>query len=94
MTVTQTELELRAIELSTEAFEGFCDDISGMFGIDMKCVPQKPCEETINGLKKRFKKLSAINNVDTIGAMHGTFYLIFDQAGLFTLSGVIVMLPE
>lgn len=94
MTATQTEFELRAIELSTEAFNGFCDDISGMFGVDMKCVPQKASEETVNGLKKRFKKLSAVNNVDTIGAMHGTFYLIFDQGGLFTLSGVIVMLPE
>ncbi len=94
MTATQTELELRAIELSIEAFNGFCDDISGMFGVDMKCVPQQACQETINGLKKRFKKLSAVNNVDTNGAMHGTFYLIFDQGGLFTLSGVIVMLPE
>ncbi len=94
MTLTQTELESRAIELSAEAFNGFCDDISGMFDVDMKCVPQKACDETINGLKKRFKKLSAINNVDTIGAMHGTFFLVFDQGGLFTLSGVIVMLPE
>lgn len=94
MTLTQTELESRAIELSTEAFDAFCDDISGMFEVDMKCVPQKACEETISGLKKRFKKLTAINNVDTIGEMHGTFYLVFDQGGLFTLSGVIVMLPE
>ena len=94
MTATQTELESRAIELSAEAFDAFCDDISGMFEVDMKCVQQKASEETIDSLKKRFKKLSAVNNVDTTGAMHGTFYLIFDQGGLFTLSGVIVMLPE
>ena len=94
MTLTNTELESRAIELSAEAFEGFCEDISGMFEVDMKCVTQQACEETIAGLKKRFKKLSAINNVDAVGTMLGTYYLIFDQAGLFTLSGVIVMLPE
>ena len=94
MSAIKTEPESRAIELSTEAFDAFCEDISGMFGVDMKCVPQKACEETVNSLTKRFKKLSAINNVDTIGEMHGTFYLIFDQGGLFTLSGVIVMLPE
>ncbi|MBN1972266.1 MAG: CBS domain-containing protein [Sedimentisphaerales bacterium] len=94
MAVTQIDLESKAIELAAPAFDRFCEDISGMFGVDIKCVPQKPSIETIDSLKKRFKKLSAINNVDAEGAIHGTFYLIFDQGGLFTLSGIIVMLPE
>ena len=86
--------ETRAIELSTEAFEAFCEDISGMFNVDMKSIPQIASVETIDSLKKRFKKLTAVNIVKTEGLLQGSFYLIFDQGGLFTLSGVIVMLPE
>jgi CBS domain-containing protein len=94
MADTQIIPETRAIELSTEAFNAFCEDISGMFNVDMKCIPQNACIETIDNLKKRFKKLSAVNIVKTEGILQGSFYLIFDQGGLFTLSGVVVMLPE
>ncbi|HEW78380.1 MAG TPA: CBS domain-containing protein [Phycisphaerales bacterium] len=94
MATSQTEVKSQAIELSTEAFETFCDDISGMFGVDMECSRQKVCAETIEGLKKRFRKLVAVNSVKAEGALGGTFQLVFDQEGLFTLAGVIVMLPE
>ncbi len=94
MPTTQTDVESHAIELSAEAFEAFCEDISGMFNVDMACSQKEVCAETIEGLKKRYKKLTAVNNVKAAGALDGTFHLIFDQAGLFTLSGVIVMLPE
>ncbi len=94
MATSQTEIESRAIELSAEAFKAFCDDISGMFGVDMGCEQDEVCVETVKGLKERFKKLVAVNSVKAEGALEGTFQLVFDQGGLFTLSGVIVMLPE
>ena len=94
MTAGIAELESQATELAGEAFEAFCEDISGMFGVDMDCTAQEPAVETVKGLKKRFKKLVAVNSVRAKGALNGTFQLIFDQSGLFALSGVIVMLPK
>jgi len=95
MAATQTEIESRAVELSAEAFEAFCEDIAGMFVVDMECTQQEVTTETIKGLKKCFKKkLAAINFVKAEGALNGNFQLIFDQGGLFTLSGIIVMQPE
>jgi len=92
--VSQTQTESQVIELATESFKAFCDDIAGMFGVGMQCEQQEVRAETVAGLKKCFKKLVAVNVVDATGALEGTFQLIFDQEGLFTLGGVIVMLPE
>jgi len=94
MVASQTAIESQVIELSSEAFEAFCEDISGMFGVDMECTQQEVTSETIKGLKKRFKKLTALNAVKAEGALDGTFRLVFDQGGVFTLSGVVIMLPE
>ncbi len=94
MEVTPTENKSKTIELSKEAFDAFCEDISGMFGVDMKCVQLEVCSQSINDLKKRFKKLTAIDKVKANGRLEGVFHLIFDQGGLFTLSGIVVMLPE
>ena len=94
MATSQTEVESQAVELSAEAFEAFCDDISGMFGVDMACEQQEVATVTIKDLKKHFKKLTAVNSVKAEGVMDGAFQLVFDQGGLFTLSGVIVMMPE
>jgi CBS domain-containing protein len=94
MPVTYQEVQSQAIELSAKAFEVFCEDISGMFGVDISCERLDICTETTAGLKKRFKKLVAVNCVKTDGVLNGQLHLIFDQGGLFTLSGVIVMLPE
>lgn len=91
---SQTQTESQIIELATESFKAFCDDIAGMFGVGMQCEQQEVRAETVAGLKKCFKKLVAVNVVDSTGALEGTFQLIFDQEGLFTLGGVIVMLPE
>ena len=93
MATSQTEVESQAVELSAEAFEAFCDDISGMFGADMACEQQDVTTVTVKDLKKHFKKLTAVNSVKAEGVMDGTFQLVFDQGGLFTLSGVIVMMP-
>jgi len=95
MTATQTEIQSQVIGgLSAEAFEAFCEDISGMFGVDMECSQQEFRVETVKELKKQFKKQVAVNSVKAEGALDGTFQLVFDQGGLFTLSGVIVMMPE
>lgn len=94
MITSQTEIESRVIELSAEAFEAFCEDISGMFDVDMQCSQQEVASETVKGLKKRFKKLVAVNSVKTEGVLDGTFQLVFNQGGLFTISGVVVMMPE
>jgi len=94
MTATQTEIQAQVIGLSAEAFEAFCEDISGMFDVDMECSQQEFCTETVKGLKKRFKKLASVNSIKAEGALDGTFQIVFDKNGLFTLAGVIVMLPE
>ena len=94
MTTSQTQLESQTIELSAEAFNTFCGDISSTFEVGMNCSRQESCTETVEGFKKRFKKLAAVNSVKAEGTLDGTFLLVFDREGLFTLGGVIVMLPE
>ena len=93
MTTLQTEVESQIIELSAKAFKTFCDDISQMFDVDISCNQLESCAETVEGLKKKFKKLTAIINVESEGLLKGTFQFVFDQRGLFTLPGIIVMLP-
>ncbi len=81
-------------ELSDGAFEAFCDDVSSMFDVDVRCKREHVGIDTIAGLRKRFKKLAAVHLVQATGTLDGTFQLLFDQGGLFLLSGVVVMLPE
>lgn len=94
MAISPTDIKSQTIELSTEAFETFCEDISGMFGVDMECSQQESRTETIKGLNKRFKKLAAVNSIKSEGTLDGNFQIVFDKEGLFTLAGVIVMVPE
>ena len=92
---TKTEIESQIIELSETAFEAFCDDISSMFGIDMECQMLEVSDETTGGLAKRFKKkMGAFNFVKSKGILDGTFQLVFDQGGMFIVSGTIIMLSE
>ncbi|UCC98417.1 MAG: CBS domain-containing protein [Phycisphaerales bacterium] len=94
MAAPLTEVESQAIELAAEAFKTFCEDVGGMFDVAMDCEQKEVRAETIEGLKKKFKKLVAVNVVQSEGSLSGTFQLIFDQEGFFTLGGIIVMLPE
>jgi CBS domain-containing protein len=94
MATTHTEIQSQVIGLSAEAFRAFCEDISGMFDVGMECSQQKFCTENVKKLKKRFKKLAAVNSIKAEGALNGNFQIVFDKEGLFTLAGVIVMLPE
>jgi len=94
MATSPTDVKSQTIELSTEAFVTFCEDISGMFGVDMDCGQQESRTETIQGLNKRFKKLTAVIFIKAEGTLAGNFRVVFDKEGLFTLAGIIIMLPE
>lgn len=94
MTISQTEIQSHVIELSTEASGTFCEDISGMFGIDLGCQHQEVCFETAAKLSKKYKKLAVVISVKASGILDGNFHIVFDKEGLFTLAGTIVMQPE
>lgn len=80
--------------LSLHAFEAFCEDIAAMFGNTAECTQDSAGHGALSDLKRQFKKLAAVNQVQTQGVMDGTFQILLDQAGLFVLAGVFVMLPE
>ncbi len=97
MAPSQTEIESLITELAEKSFKTFCDDISGMFGTDMECAPQEVTSETVNGLQARFENLAVVYSVkaeSAKGGLDGTFQLVFDRKGLFTLAGVVAMHPE
>ncbi|OHB53937.1 MAG: hypothetical protein A2Y12_12150 [Planctomycetes bacterium GWF2_42_9] len=91
---SQIEIKNKTIELTANAFDAFCDDISGMFGISMKCVKTGISTETTKSLSQKYKKLASITLIKSEGSLNGTFHTVFDQAGLFTLAGIIIMLPK
>jgi len=93
MTTSQTEAVSRFAELTKQALISFCGGVSSTFGVDMDLVQHEVASETVSGLKARFNKLTAANIIDS-EAFGGTFQIIFDQEGLFTLGGIIAMLPE
>ncbi|MHC4545973.1 MAG: CBS domain-containing protein [Planctomycetota bacterium] len=68
MAPSQTEIESLIIELAEKSFKTFCDDISGMFGMDMECGPQEVTPETVNGLQTRFNDLAFL--LAGVVAMH------------------------
>jgi acetoin utilization protein AcuB len=94
MAPSQTEIESLIIELAEKSFKTFCDDISGMFGMDMECGPQEVTPETVNGLQTRFNDLVVVYSVKAEGVMNDTLQLVFDKKGLFLLAGVVAMHPE
>ena len=94
METFQKDVQLRAIELSIEAFETFCGAISDMLSVHIEFSRGQFCVETVERLKERFEKLAAVNSVKCEGALNGIFQLVFDKDGLFTLSGVLFMLSE
>ena len=94
MAVLTADIDSHTAEWCDGAFEAFCDDIAGMFDAEVSCTRQEVGTGTAKDLKKHFKKLAAVHHVEATGALKGKFHLFFDQGGLFTLSGVVVMLPE
>jgi len=94
MATATIEMTSRLPDLSDGAFEAFCEDLSGMFDVEMNCERRHVGTEAVKDLRKRFKKLAAVHMVAAEGVLDGTFHLFFDQGALFILSGVVVMLPE
>ena len=90
----QIDVKSQVEELSVESFETFCEDIAGMFGVDMQTTAQEVSVETSKGLARKYKKLAALFTIQTSGALNGHFHIVVDKEGLFTLAGTIVMLPE
>ena len=94
MAPSQIVDESLVIELAGKSFKTFCDDISGMFGIDIQCSPQQVTGETIKGLQTHLKDLVALFSFNTEGVLNGNFHLVFDRQGLFILTGIVAMHPE
>jgi CBS domain-containing protein len=94
MAGTTTDITITIAALSDAGFQAFCDGVAAMFDVDARCERRQAGVETAAVLQSRFKKLAAIHVVTAEGALNGTFHLLFDQGGLFILSGVVVMLPE
>jgi CBS domain-containing protein len=94
MPTMTADMTSRVAELAGGAFKSFCDEIAGMFGLDMRCERQQVGVEKAEALRAHFRKLAAVHVVQGQGALEGTFHLLLDHAGLFILSGVVVMLPE
>ncbi|MBN1125652.1 MAG: CBS domain-containing protein [Sedimentisphaerales bacterium] len=89
-----TELQSRTVELTEQAFTTFAEDIATMF--DTTVISQQVDIDTgtVDDLQKAYKKLCTVCSVKAEGALDGTFHVVFDKEGLFTLSGTFVMQPE
>ena len=94
MATTTADTAARIAEWSDGAFRAFCDDVAGMFDVDMQCERREVRTEQAAALENRFGELSVSHLVHAEGTLDGTFHLLFDQGGLFVLSGVVVMLPD
>jgi len=94
MATTQIEIESQVIELSKQSFDTFCEEIAGVSGVNIECNQQEVAAETVQGLRKRFERLVAVCSVKAEGTLDGTFQLVIDQGGIFTLAGLIVAQPE
>jgi CBS domain-containing protein len=90
----EDKTESKLIEVAGDAMEAFGNDISTMFDAEVACVLKEQGPASAETLRKLFKKVCAVHSVQAEGTLDGTFHLIFDQAGLFTMAGVVVMLPE
>lgn len=88
------QIESPIVELSTLAFETFCEDIARMFSVNAICSRQETCTGTLKNVKKHFKKPVSVNYVKAEGILNGTFRFIFDHRGLFILGGIIAATPE
>ena len=94
MAQSQILSESMLIELAGKSFQTFCDDISGMFGMDIRCNPQQITAQTIKNLQVNLKDIVALFSVNTEGVLNGNFHVVLDRQGLFILAGVVAMQPE
>jgi CBS domain-containing protein len=94
MPVVETDIESKITVLASEAFNGFCEDVSALFNIDMVCTQKEVHTTNIQELQNHFDNFIAVNIASAKGEITGDFLLIFDHKGLFALPGVISMTPE
>ena len=90
----KSTLQSKVIDLASEALSSFCDDMSGMFGVEMSCEQVSVSENAGEEIKKHYKKLGAVYSVNVTGALNNDFRILVDKSGLFTITGVVVMLPK
>ncbi len=90
----ESTLQSKVIDLAGEALSSFCEDMSGMFGVEMSCEQASVSENPSQEIKKHFKKLGAVYSVQVSGSLNNDFRILVDKAGLFTITGVVVMLPK
>lgn len=94
MPLQQIQLATELESLTQRAFDAFCEDIAGMFDCSMQTTEQKVLRGNVGQLKKEFGKITSINTLQAQGTLNGQCAIWFDQAALFILSGIVVMLPE
>jgi CBS domain-containing protein len=94
MATVAADIQAHIAELCDSSLGAFSEDMSSMFGIDFSWTRQQARSGPVGDLWKPAKKLYVTHQVEATGALSGTFHICFDQAGLFILCGVIVMLPE
>lgn len=80
--------------LAHAAMLDFCKGYQWMFEKSFSCSPAGSERVTGAQLKKNFDGIIAVNTIVYAGAGTGTFLILFDQASLFSLGGVTVMLPQ
>ena len=87
MTNPTEQLAASLDALTLHGFEAFCEDIASMFGNTAECAADSAGQGPLSDLKKEFKKLASVNQVQAQGVLDGSFQLFLDQAGLFILAG-------
>ena len=89
-----TSIESFIQTVSSDVFKDFCDGMGIMFDIDIQWTQQDMCTEKLGSLKEKFDKQAVVYSIDVKGSVNGTFYLVLDHPGVFTLPGIIVMHPK
>jgi len=90
----ETKIHLDIVELATKAFEGFCEDISALFNIEMGSMQKEVHTITVKELQDYFHDVFAAHIISAEGTISGNILLVFDKEGSFILPGVISMTPE
>lgn len=83
------------MKLSAEALQTFCRDFSTIYCIETTYEQQPARTETARRLKRYFSEVAAICTVKVDGILNNPIIqLIFGKEGLFTLGGVMIVLPR
>jgi len=85
--------EDKILAFSSRAMNEFCTGYGWMFDKNISCTLGGVNTMSADQLKKNFSGIIAVNSVDCAGPIDGRFKVVFDKSALFTLAGVIVMMP-